>query len=322
MQRASDRLHIIVSDDGVGGADPARGTGLAACEARRVGGRNLRDRQPARRADPARGGPAMRTVATPGQWIWRASGLITAAVLVFVGAHLITRAGQPEQAQPQSHRGPDGDGATAVTSLPCKATAPRSSHGRDRPPGRDHRNVYLRPPGRAGRRERGAHPGAVGGRRPPASPAGAPSAPAGLRRCAPVAQSMSGGHLSLADPACDNSGCSVSFAMTVPPDVTATVTTDGGPAEPSAFAGLPGNPGWSAERHPYRRLLTVITDGGSLQLDGLACPLNADTGGGPLIAQGITSATATVTTDGGNARLAFAAAPDTVTVSTEAHILI
>jgi signal transduction histidine kinase len=29
VQRAGDRLHIIVADDGVGGADPARGTGLA-----------------------------------------------------------------------------------------------------------------------------------------------------------------------------------------------------------------------------------------------------------------------------------------------------
>ncbi len=29
VQRTGDRLHIIVSDDGVGGADPARGTGLA-----------------------------------------------------------------------------------------------------------------------------------------------------------------------------------------------------------------------------------------------------------------------------------------------------
>jgi signal transduction histidine kinase len=28
VQRTGDRLHIIVSDDGVGGADPARGTGL------------------------------------------------------------------------------------------------------------------------------------------------------------------------------------------------------------------------------------------------------------------------------------------------------
>ena len=29
VQRAGDALHIIVSDDGVGGAYPARGTGLA-----------------------------------------------------------------------------------------------------------------------------------------------------------------------------------------------------------------------------------------------------------------------------------------------------
>ena len=29
VQRAGDRLHIIVSDDGAGGADPARGSGLA-----------------------------------------------------------------------------------------------------------------------------------------------------------------------------------------------------------------------------------------------------------------------------------------------------
>jgi signal transduction histidine kinase len=29
VQRAGDRLHLIISDDGVGGADPARGTGLA-----------------------------------------------------------------------------------------------------------------------------------------------------------------------------------------------------------------------------------------------------------------------------------------------------
>ena len=40
VQRAGDRLHIIVSDDGVGGADPARGTGLAglAKRARSVDG--------------------------------------------------------------------------------------------------------------------------------------------------------------------------------------------------------------------------------------------------------------------------------------------
>jgi signal transduction histidine kinase len=36
VQRANDRLHIIVSDDGVGGADPAGGTGLAGL-AKRAG---------------------------------------------------------------------------------------------------------------------------------------------------------------------------------------------------------------------------------------------------------------------------------------------
>ena len=44
----------------------------------------------------------MRAVEARGQWIWRLSGLITAAVVVFVGAHLITRAGQPDYAQPQA----------------------------------------------------------------------------------------------------------------------------------------------------------------------------------------------------------------------------
>jgi signal transduction histidine kinase len=29
VQRAGNRLHIIVTDDGAGGADPSRGTGLA-----------------------------------------------------------------------------------------------------------------------------------------------------------------------------------------------------------------------------------------------------------------------------------------------------
>ena len=63
--------------------------------------------------------------------------------------------------------------------------------------------------------------------------------------------------------------------------------------------------------------MTVNTDGGSLTLDGPAGTLSADTGGGPLIAQGVAATTAMVTTDGGDAHLAFSAAPDTVTVSTD-----
>jgi hypothetical protein len=62
--------------------------------------------------------------------------------------------------------------------------------------------------------------------------------------------------------------------------------------------------------------LSATTEGGSLQLDGLAGPLRADTGGGPLLGQDIAAATATASTGGGLARIVFSAAPDTVMVST------
>ena len=59
VQRAGDRLHIIVSDDGVGGADPARGTGLAglAKRAASVDGTFEIDSPP--------GGPTLITVDLP-----------------------------------------------------------------------------------------------------------------------------------------------------------------------------------------------------------------------------------------------------------------
>lgn len=63
--------------------------------------------------------------------------------------------------------------------------------------------------------------------------------------------------------------------------------------------------------------LTAITDGGSLRLDGLTGPLRADTGGGPLLGQDITAASATANTGGGSAQIAFSAAPDIVLVNTD-----
>jgi hypothetical protein len=267
----------------------------------------------------------MRAVAAPGQWIWRASGLITAAVLVFVGAHLITRAGQPEQAQPQATAVRTVTVLQPVTSLtvqsygaPVQITAG--------PVRRVEITETIMYDPQAGGAPEVVHAVPTGPLAVPTGPLSAspasvpavPSAPAVPGGAPTVAQSMSGGHLSVGDPACANSDCTVSFAMTVPSDVTATVTTDGGPVSVSGIAGANlesgGGPVSATE---IGGPLTVITDGGSLQLDGLAGPLSADTGGGPLTAQGITSATATVTTDGGNARLAFAAAPDTVTVSTD-----
>jgi len=59
VQRAGDRLHVIVTDDGMGGADPARGTGLAglARRAASVDGTFEIDSPP--------GGPTLLTVDLP-----------------------------------------------------------------------------------------------------------------------------------------------------------------------------------------------------------------------------------------------------------------
>ena len=46
-------------------------------------------------------------------------------------------------------------------------------------------------------------------------------------------------------------------------------------------------------------------------------PLRAETDGGPLIAQDLASATATITTGGGSAMVTFATAPEKVSVSTD-----
>jgi hypothetical protein len=53
-------------------------------------------------------------------------------------------------------------------------------------------------------------------------------------------------------------------------------------------------------------------------VNSLTGALHADTGGGNLIAEGISGSVVTATTEGGNVRLGFAAAPDTVQVSTGA----
>src|SRR6202041_1264650 len=81
-------------------------------QARRVGRRDLRDRQPARRADPADRGPAMRAVAgspvaggstaggtrsPPGRrWIWTLIGLATVVALAVPIIRAITTAGDPQ----------------------------------------------------------------------------------------------------------------------------------------------------------------------------------------------------------------------------------
>ena len=100
-------------------------------------------------------------------------------------------------------------------------------------------------------------------------------------------------------------------------DGALVVNTDGGALQlngaPGAYIESGGGP-VTAEH--IDGALTVNTDGGSLQLNGTAGALRADTEGGPLSGQGVDAVTADVTTDGGSARIAFSAAPDSVTLST------
>jgi hypothetical protein len=269
----------------------------------------------------------MRAVATPGRWIWGLSGLITMAALVVFGAQLITSAGQNEHAQPQSIATRTVTVLQPVTSLtvqsygaPVQVTAGPVRHVQV-----TETLMYDGPA--AGAQQVSASPvsdPAAGAQQVSASPVSDPAAaaqpaPGGpLSGMPAVVQSVSGGRLSLSAPACATSGCSVSFALTVPPEVTATVSTEGGPVTVSGIAGANLDSGGGPVRATeIGGPLTVITGGGSLMVDGLTGPLLADTGSGSLTAQGVTSATATVTTDSGDAWMAFSAAPDTVTMSTD-----
>jgi len=228
----------------------------------------------------------MRAVATRGRWIWGLSGLVTTAALVVPGTRLITSAGQAEQAQPQPTVTRTVTVPQPVTSLtvqsygaPVQVTAGPVRH------------VQIT--------ETLTYDPQAGG--PPA-----------------VAQSVSGGRLSVGDPACANSNCDVSFTVIAPSGVTVTVTTEGGPVTVSGIAGANLDSGGGPVRATkIGGPLTVSTGSGPLLLDGLTGTLRADTGGGPLTAQGIASATATITTGGGDARLAFSAALDTLAVGTD-----
>ena len=114
-----------------------------------------------------------------------------------------------------------------------------------------------------------------------AQPGAKPASDGSLSGPPTVEQSVSGGRLSLADPVCETSDCSVSFALTVPAGVTATVATEGGPVSVSGVAAANLDSGGGDVRAVnIGGPLTVITGGGPLTLDGLAGALSADTGGG------------------------------------------
>jgi hypothetical protein len=264
----------------------------------------------------------MRAVGGPGRWVWGLSGLATAAVLLVPGVRLLTAAGAPWHRQPAPN--------TVVRSL----TVPEHVTSLDVQSYGGLVKVAAGPVSRAEIIETISYVKQDGG-------------------LPEVVQSVSAGHLTLADPACATSDCTVGFAVTMPAGIPASVTTDGGAVAVSGTAGADVDSGGAAatadhvdgpltvntdggslqvDGAPGADIdsgggpvtadhvdgpLTVNTDGGSLQLTATAGPLRADTGGGPLSGQGVDAATADVSTDGGAARIAFSAAPDTVLLSSE-----
>jgi len=234
----------------------------------------------------------MRAVADRSRRFWALSGLITAAALAFPGANFVATAGDasnPPSAAPVS--------MTRTVTVPQPVTSVTVlSYG-----------APVQVTAGSVRRVRVTETASVPPDIGPVS----------------VTQSVAGGRLVLADPACSSSGlpCSVSFTLVVPFGVTVTAVTDGGPLTVSGVAGADLDSGGgpvSATR--IAGPLTVRTSGGPLLIDGLTGPLDADTSSGPVAAQGLGSATASITTDGGNAQLAFTAAPDSLTVSTDSGL--
>lgn len=229
----------------------------------------------------------MRTVAVPGRWAWGLAGLATVLALTFGGVVIATRAWSAPQPPPQVT-------VTQAMTLvkPVTSLTVQSYGGAIR--------VTSGPAGRVRVSDTLTYGPLDGG--PPA-----------------VTESLSRGHLILADPACSQDGdCLVSFAVTVPPGVSVTAMTDGGPLTVSGTGAANLDSGGgpvSATR--IGGPLTVSTEGGSLLVDGLSGALHADTFGGDLTADRLDAAAVTVSTDGGDAQLAFAAAPQQVTVSTD-----
>ena len=265
----------------------------------------------------------MRAVTIRGRWVWGLSGLVTAVVLAVPGTRLITADGGPWSVHGLST--PDAVVRTVTVPQPVTRLDLQSYGAPARvesgPVSRVHVTEFI------------SYNKQNGG--PPA-----------------VVESVSGGRLTLADPVCNTADCAVSFAVTVPSGVNVTMATGGGSAAVSGAAGAQvdsgGGPvtatgidgpftataeggsvtvsgaagaqvdsgGGPVTATGIHGPFTATTDGGSLQLEALTGPLRADTGGGPLLGQDVAAATVDASTDGGSARIDFAAAPDTVRVST------
>ena len=228
----------------------------------------------------------MRAVAEPGRWVWGLTGLVTVLALTVSVVVLASAGSTPHQPPPVTLT------RTVTLVQPVTGLTVQSYGGMVQVTAGSVRRVEVT--------ETITYGPLAGG--PPA-----------------VTELLSRGHLMLADPACLEFSfpCAVSFAVTVPPGVAVTAVTDGGALTVSGTGAADLDSGGapvSAAR--IGGSLTVSTEGGPLLVDGLSGALRADTDGGSLTAQGVGAAAATVSTDGGNAQIAFSAPPQQVTLST------
>jgi hypothetical protein len=254
-----------------------------------------------------------------GRWVWGLSGLVTIGLLAVPGAHLILNARTPGG-------GPQIESAVPASSI--TVTQPVTSLDIE-----SYGAPIVVTAGPVRHVEVGEAITFPAGDGPPT-----------------VTESVAKGLLTLNAPDCDNSPCSVGFTVTVPKDVAVTARSDGGPLTVSGIAAANLDSGGGPARvsdisgqltvstedgglivsgvaganldsgggpvavTDIRGPLTVNTEGGNLSVDGLTGPLDADTGGGSLVARGIAAVTATVSTESGNADVAFTNAPELVTV--------
>jgi hypothetical protein len=243
------------------------------------------------------------TISRRGRWIWAASGVVTAAVLAVPGVWLLSRiaAPVPAFATPQSSVIQTVTVPQVVTSMTVDSDgAPVFVHaGNVRRVQVIETLMYDSP--------------------------GAPPA---------VTPIVVGGHLTLTAPECGQGAapggvsatassavpgaCAVSFDVTAPPGVSATVSSGGGPISVSGIAGASLDSGdGMVSASSVDGPLTISSDSGPVRVNGVTGTLNADSGGGFVTAQDVTATSASVTTEGGPALIAFAAAPDTVTIRSD-----
>ena len=188
----------------------------------------------------------MRAVAGQGRWssVWGLSGLVTAAALAIPGARLITSPGTGGDniyADPQHV-------VTRTETVPQPVTSlvVQSYGGQVQVTSAQVNRVHVT--------------------ETISYDQGTDSPPV-------VTQSVSGGRLSLSDPACTNAGCNVDFDVTVPADVTVTASTGGGQVVVSGTAGANlASSGGPVRATLIRGPLTVNTGGGSLDVRGAQRP--------------------------------------------------